>query len=178
MEKWGAKKLVFLDSDMLIVENIDFLFEYPGFSACSAGHFLNSSWIRLNSGIMVIEPDDKVFRGLMKQLPLTLRRYSMEGKNVGDQDVINDFMSDWPERKQLHLPEGLNMFFKYLTFAKSLGFSFKNTNADKRIYVVHFVGAIKPWHLNGTRRLLYLLKVVFKNHYGLGVFRRYMNLIK
>ena len=49
---------------------------------------------------MVIEPDDKVFRGLMKQLPLTLRRYSMEGKNVGDQDVINDFMSDWPERKQ------------------------------------------------------------------------------
>ena len=80
-------------------------------------------------------------------MPLTFEAIFNGRQNVGDQDVINDFMSDWPERKQLHLPEGLNMFFKYLTFAKSLGFSFKNTNADKRIYVVHFVGAIKPWHL-------------------------------
>ena len=104
-------KIVFLDSDMLITSNIDFLFERPDFSACQAGRFLNPDWIRLNSGLMVIKPNEETLQGLMTQLPLTLKKYAAEGKNVGDQDVINDFMPDWNSRVDLHLPECLNMFF-------------------------------------------------------------------
>ena len=171
-------KIVFLDSDMVITSNIDFLFERPDFSACQAGHFLNSDWVRLNSGLMVIEPNAKTFNGLMEQLPLTLRKYAAEGKNVGDQDVMNDFMPDWASREELHLPEGLNMFFKHLTLAKATGFSFDAADAEKKISVVHFIGAEKPWHLKGVKRMLFPVKVFLKNRYGLKVFLRYMNLIK
>ena len=177
---WGGQydKLVFLDSDMLITSNIDFLFERPDFSACQAGHFLNPDWVRLNSGLMVIEPNEETFDGLLRQLPLTLRKYAADGKNVGDQDVINDFVADWSSREELHLPEGLNMFFKHLTLAKAAGFSFDTSDAEKKISVVHFIGAEKPWHLKGIKRLLYPVKVALKNRYGLRAFTRYMELIK
>ena len=171
-------KVVFLDSDMMIASNIDFLFERPDFSACQAGHFLNPDWVRLNSGLMVIEPNDETFKGLMAQLPLTLKKYAAEGKNVGDQDVINDFVPDWSSREDLHLPEGLNMFFKNLTLVKASGFSFDAADAEKKISVVHFIGAEKPWHLRGIKRLLYPLKVVLKNRYGFSAFLQYMKLIK
>lgn len=172
-------KVVFLDSDMLITSNIDFLFDRPDFSACQAGHFLNPDWVRLNSGLMVIEPNDETFRGLMAQLAVTLRRYAVEGKNVGDQDVINDYMPDWPDRKELHLPDGLNMFFKHLTLARAAGYSFMYAaDAEKRISVVHFIGAKKPWHLIGVKRAVYPLKVFLKNRYGLKPFLRYMRLLK
>lgn len=163
---------------MLITSNIDFLFERPDFSACQAGHFLNPDWVRLNSGLMVIEPNEETMKGLMTQLVMTLRKYAAEGKNVGDQDVINDFMPDWPSRKELHLPEGLNMFFKHLTLATAAGFSFDSADAEKRISVVHFIGAEKPWHLKGIKRMLYPLKVWLKNRYGVHVFMNYMKLIK
>lgn len=163
---------------MLITSNIDFLFESPDFSACQAGRFLNPDWIRLNSGLMVIEPNAETFKGLMAQLPLTLRKYAAEGKNVGDQDVINDFVPDWSSRENLHLPEGLNMFFKHLSLAKASGFSFDAADAEKKIYVVHFIGAEKPWHLCGIKRFLYPLKVFLKNRYGFSVFLKYMKLIK
>lgn len=179
---WGEgkqfDKIVFLDSDMMIISNIDFLFEYPDFSACQAGRFLNSDWVRLNSGLMVIKPNEDTLQSLMAQLPLTLKKYVAEGKNVGDQDVINDFMPDWNLRVDLHLPEGLNMFFKHLTLAKASGFSFDAADAEKKIFVIHFIGAKKPWHLRGIKCLLYLLKVILKNRYGLSVFLKYMNLVK
>lgn len=163
---------------MLIASNIDFLFERPDFSACQAGHFLNPDWVRLNSGLMVIEPNEETMRGLLAQLAVTLRKYAAEGKNVGDQDVINDFMPDWASHGELHLPEGLNMFFKHLTQAKAAGFAFGAADADRRISVVHFIGGVKPWHLRGIRRLLYPLRVLLKNRYGFSAFQRYMKLIK
>lgn len=177
---WGGQydKMVFLDSDMLIAANIDFLFEHPDFSACRSGHFLNHDWVRLNSGLMVIEPNEGTMKGLLAQLPITMRRYAAEGRNVGDQDVINDYVADWPEREELHLPEGFNMFFKNLTLAKAHGFAFDATDVEKRISVVHFIGAVKPWHLRGMKRWLYPLNLFLKNRYGLGSFMKYMKYIK
>lgn len=87
-------------------------------------------------------------------------------------------MPDWNLRVDLHLPEGLNMFFKHLTLAKASGFSFDAADAEKKIFVIHFIGAKKPWHLRGIKCLLYLLKVILKNRYGLSVFLKYMNLVK
>lgn len=177
---WGGQfdKIVFLDSDMLITANIDALFEYPNFTACRAGYFLNQDWTRLNSGLMVIEPNEETLKGLLAQIPITMRRYAADGKNVGDQDVFNDYVPDWPEREELHLPEGFNMFFKNLSLANAYGFSFDAKDVEKRISVVHFIGAVKPWHLKGIKRWLYPLKLLLKNRYGLGVFMKYMKYIK
>ena len=61
---WGLtqfEKIVFLDSDMLIVRNIDSLFDKPPFSAVSADSSYpgNEGWAGgLNSGLMVISPDE------------------------------------------------------------------------------------------------------------------------
>ena len=52
------KKIVLLDSDMIVLKNIDELFDRPHLSAVTAGASWpgNESWNTLNSGLMVIEP--------------------------------------------------------------------------------------------------------------------------
>ena len=55
-------KIVYLDSDMQVVQNIDELFDKPHMSAVRAGEDLD--W--LNSGIMVIEPNSTEFNKLLE----------------------------------------------------------------------------------------------------------------
>lgn len=52
-------KIVYLDSDMMVMENVDTLFDYPAFSAVRdvAGAF--------NTGLMVIEPSTTTFKAMM-----------------------------------------------------------------------------------------------------------------
>ncbi len=49
-------KIVYLDADMLICDNLDHLFDKPHFSAVNAGGFKFKDWLDLNSGLLVIEP--------------------------------------------------------------------------------------------------------------------------
>ena len=62
LQIWGLtqfERIIFLDSDMLILRNIDELFDCPPFSAVPAGYSscLREDWLYLNSGLMVIKPD-------------------------------------------------------------------------------------------------------------------------
>ena len=119
---WGMtryEKLIYLDSDMVIVRNIDHLFSYPAFSAVSAGCSYpgNEHWIgALNSGLMVVEPDSAVERCLMNSIQSVVSKFNTEGKDVGDQDVIKEYCKDWALKSDLHLDEGYNMCADYLTY--------------------------------------------------------------
>lgn len=180
LQLWGLteyEKILYLDSDMLVMQNIDDLFERPSFSAVAAGKLIHPAWRRLNSGTMVITPDKTVEEALLQSITTTIEERSRENEPTGDQDVINHYLPTWPDNDNLHLSESYNLLFKHLTqYVCSHGFSYGDSG-DKGIKVVHFIGAKKPWHLKGVSRNLYLLKLLAKNPCGIKAYREYMKYI-
>lgn len=134
------KKVILLDSDMLISHNIDHLFCAPNYSAVVAGQCANPEWVKLNSGLMVIEPSEELYSSLIESIkPAMYRRYN-EGNNIGDQDVFQEAFKDWEIHAELKLPEIYNCFFDYVRTLAS------KENIKKRdISVIHFIGNNKPW---------------------------------
>lgn len=173
---WGLTEyetLVFLDSDMIVLDNIDELFNKPGFTAVAAGHLLHSDWTRLNSGLVVIKPENNICDKLLLQIPNTIKAHSNRKQSVGDQDVINDVLPNWPRQLDLHLHEGYNMFFKNLTlYRRKYGYK-----VGKEIKIVHFIGNRKPWHDKGFRRLNRYLSYMVNNIYGIEIYRCYCQLL-
>ena len=142
-------KLVYLDSDMIVLKNIDELFEKSHLSAVAAGQLEHPDWTRLNSGLMVIEPENKLPEKMTGEVDRALQEVSALGSNkIGDQDIINAYYSDWPDRKDLHLDGGYNLFFSDLdAYIDRHGYqmSCEVDNNLKDVHVVHFVGPQKPW---------------------------------
>lgn len=134
------KKIVLLDSDMLIARNIDHLFDKPHYSACAAGHCVQPDWVKLNSGIMVINPSVDFYKKLLDCVEPAMRRRYSEGNNISDQDVFQEAFPDWEEHGELQLSEKYNCFFSCIRF-----FVQKENIRFNDIAVVHFVGETKPW---------------------------------
>ena len=142
-------KLVYLDSDMVVLKNIDGLFEKPHLSAVAAGQLEHPDWTRLNSGLMVIEPVAQLSEKMVETIDRAVQEVSALGSNkIGDQDIINAYYPDWPDQKELHLDEGYNLFFSDLdTYINRHSYQIPEIqkNNSKDIYVLHFVGPQKPW---------------------------------
>ncbi|KAL0290149.1 UNVERIFIED_CONTAM: putative UDP-glucuronate:xylan alpha-glucuronosyltransferase 3 [Sesamum calycinum] len=81
-------KIIFIDADLLVLRNIDFLFEMPEISATGNNATL------FNSGVMVIEPSNCTFQLLMEHIN------EIESYNGGDQEKKE--MSDPPVLYVLH----------------------------------------------------------------------------
>ena len=128
-------KIVYVDSDMQVIKNIDHLFDYPHMSAVRADTFNEPGIDKLNSGLMVIEPNTGEFEGLCDVL------YSGEIrlKNMGDQDVIRAFYKDWGKHPELTLEPGMNVFYSEV----SRGIIRKPDVAP--VSVIHYIGPKKPW---------------------------------
>ena len=147
------KKIVYLDSDMIVLNNIDELFEKPHMSAVAAGRLVHADWTRLNSGLMVIEPEAGLPSRIAKMLePAMERAVKVGNAAIGDQDLINEFYKDWPTQLSLHLDEGYNVFHYYTdTYIKDHGYGLTKIGQSldnpqfKPIQVLHFAGTLKPW---------------------------------
>ena len=147
------EKLVYLDSDMIVLDNIDHLFDKPHMSAVAAGRLVHADWTRLNSGLMVIEPEEGLSSRIAKMLEPALDRAAKLGsKAIGDQDLINEFYKDWPMQRNLHLDDGYNLFHCYAdTYINDHGYGLNvngppaNGPSFKPIHVLHFAGPVKPW---------------------------------
>lgn len=179
---WGLiqfEKIVFLDCDMLIVRNIDHLFECEPFSAVIAGSLYpgNEHWEGLNSGIMVIVPDEIVRDGLLANIKPEIEAGKAEHRMIGDQDVIKRYLTTWKEQKNLHLEQGYNVFADYLTYyIRHQGYSFEG-QTDKPIYVVHFIGRAKPWMKKTLRQYAWLVKMCLRNPYYVKAYRKYLEFL-
>lgn len=149
----GFDKLVYADSDMIVLENMDELFDKPHMSAVAAGLLVDSSFTRLNGGLMVIEPEDKLADRIFETLPKALAEVAeMGGKAIGDQDLINAYYPEWRTTPELQLGQGYNMFQCYLDqhieehgFRLPQHFSQAPGNNGQPIKIVHFIGPRKPW---------------------------------
>ncbi|XP_059168547.1 glycogenin-1-like [Physella acuta] len=126
------KKCVFMDADTLVIQNVDDLFDREELSAAP-----DAGWPDcFNSGVFVFVPSDETYRNL---LAFAITSGSFDG---GDQGLLNLYFRGWAtEDIKKHLPFTYNVvsqaFYSYLP-------AFKQFYSD--IKIVHFIGAVKPWH--------------------------------
>src|SRR5690606_3624872 len=133
-------KIVYLDSDMLVLENIDELFDKEHMSAVgpAGGRFPgNEDYNGLNSGLLVIQPNTKDFDSLINLIPSVTERL----QSCGDQDVIIEyFIEDWRNRAELHLDDRYNMIFPYINYyTKKFSYTVQQKRSDNNIEIVHFI---------------------------------------
>lgn len=123
-------KIIFIDADLLILRNIDFLFAMPEITATGNNATL------FNSGVMVIEPSNCTFQLLMDHIN------EIESYNGGDQGYLNEIFTWWHR-----IPKHMN-FLKHFWFGDEEEIKQKKIRlfaADPPIlYVLHYLG-MKPW---------------------------------
>ena len=145
-------KIVYLDADMIILQNIDELFDKPHMSAVNAGGLLpeNAHWIQLNSGLMVIEPSDALFKDMVSKIGKIEQAERKD--NYSDQGFLHAYYPDWPQHTELHLSHVYNMFDCLVAqHRESFGYWIKGMHPEgkensKQIKIVHFIGKVKPWN--------------------------------
>lgn len=131
-------KIVYLDSDIYIRKNIDLLFEKGHMSTTPNRKFgpTITPPPELISGLLVIEPQQGLFNSFME----ILSTISDKRESVGDQDILQEYYTDWKNQTNLHLDLKYNCFFTYLDYYTThCGY-----NLDD-IYVFHFLLGKKPW---------------------------------
>ncbi|KAI3869963.1 hypothetical protein MKX03_006425 [Papaver bracteatum] len=114
-------KVMFIDSDLVVLKNIDEFFEYPQLSA------VGNDKVIFNSGVMLVEPSDCTFESLMK------KRYTLKSYNGGDQGFLNEAFTWWHR-----FPTKLN-FLKFFLNANDAAHELPGS-----VYAVHYLG-LKPW---------------------------------
>ncbi|OVA01512.1 Glycosyl transferase [Macleaya cordata] len=123
-------KIIFIDADLLILRNIDFLFGMPEITATGNNATL------FNSGVMVIEPSNCTFQLLMEHIN------EIESYNGGDQGYLNEIFTWWHR-----IPKHMN-FLKHFWVGDEEEKKVMKTRlfgADPPIlYVLHYLG-LKPW---------------------------------
>ncbi|KZV43109.1 UDP-glucuronate:xylan alpha-glucuronosyltransferase 3-like [Dorcoceras hygrometricum] len=123
-------KIIFIDADLLILRNIDFLFEMPEISATGNNATL------FNSGVMVIEPSNCTFQLLMDHIN------EIESYNGGDQGYLNEIFTWWHR-----IPKHMNFLKNFWVGDEEEKKEMKTRlfGADPPVlYVLHYLG-LKPW---------------------------------
>ncbi|XP_060563338.1 uncharacterized protein LOC132722792 [Ruditapes philippinarum] len=125
-------KAVFLDADTLVLQNVDELFDREELSAAP-----DAGWPDcFNSGVFVFKPSLETYESLLQ---FATSQGSFDG---GDQGLLNMYFNKWStEDISKHLPFIYNVvsqaFYSYLPAF---------TQFKERVKIVHFIGAVKPWH--------------------------------
>jgi glycogenin len=148
------KKIVYVDSDILVIRNIDQLFDRPHMSATRAGKVPGRPGSAdFSTGLMVIEPEPGLTDELVALLPEAFereKRWRTEAgrpMSMGVQGVINYFWPEWVAQRDLHLDPTYNVMATHLDYyVKQLGYRLRGPDA---IRVLHFDGEVKPWMTNG-----------------------------
>ena len=128
------EKVVYIDADTCVLENVDHLFHRPNLSAAPDVFPPD----KFNAGVLVIAPSSSVFED-MKSKTYDLRSY-----DGGDTGFLNAYFPEWYSLGSDHrLPFAYNAqrTMHWMTFEKQPGY----WNAIKPIKILHFSSTPKPW---------------------------------
>lgn len=146
------EKIVYMDADMIMIENIDNLFDLPHMSAVP-DHKENDKWL-LNSALMIIEPSVELFKDMYRKLSKFTEEEFYSGANnhhhcLWDQDYINMYFNEWDSMESQKLSVAYNSFTS----------AFSHYGINKLdVKVPHFVRK-KPWLMTSDE----LYKVIQAN---------------
>ncbi len=170
----NLEKIVFLDTDMIILQNIDHLFEYPHMSASDSGAILFPEWKGgINSGLMVVKPEKSVYEGLLSCIERAYEKRTKNNLGFGDQDIIKEFYPNWSKEEHLHLPETYNTMLGYGGILKKANI----IKSWKEIKVYHYTGSEKPWNKGIKNHIIIFLKILkrakFHSNIDLHIYKHY-----
>jgi trans-aconitate methyltransferase/alpha-N-acetylglucosamine transferase len=148
------EKIVYVDSDVLVLRNIDDLFDKPHMSATVAGELPGrDASVDFSTGLMVIEPEPGLTGELVSLLPEAFERErrwrTAAGRpmSMGVQGVINLAWPDWMARSEVQLHPKYNVMATHLDYyLAQLDYRLRGPDA---IRVLHFDGEVKPWMTTG-----------------------------
>jgi glycogenin glucosyltransferase len=125
------KKIVFVDVDTLITQNIDSVFKWPQFSA------VRDAGDTFNTGLFVLEPSLKTYKQMVDSY------FSAPSYNQGDQGFINWFFRDHPKHA---LPVRYNVVAKLKHYAQW-------PIIRQQARMLHYTSETKPWtFFSGSHR--------------------------
>ena len=134
-------KIVYIDADVLVLKNVDELFERPGLSAAPDVFPPD----KLNAGVMVVEPASNVFEDMVSKIA------ELPSHDGGDTGFLNSFYPDWFTWSAEHrLPFRYNAqrTMHWLTYKGNPGY----WNAIRPISILHFSSNPKPWSPDGQKK--------------------------
>ncbi|KAJ1417111.1 Nucleotide-diphospho-sugar transferase [Sesbania bispinosa] len=115
-------KIIFIDSDILVLKNLDDFFIYPQLSAAP------NELTLFNSGLMIIEPSQCMFVNMMEKTS------KVKPYNGGDQGFLNELFTWWHR-----LPSKLNYMKSYKRQSDN-----EKHEIPENVYTIHYLG-LKPW---------------------------------
>jgi glycogenin glucosyltransferase len=134
-------KIVYIDADVLVLKNVDELFDRPGLSAAPDVFPPD----KLNAGVMVVEPSASIFEEMMAQIE------TLTSHDGGDTGFLNSFFPDWFTWDSSHrLPFKYNAqrTMHWLTYKGNPGY----WNIVRPISILHFSSNPKPWSPDGQKK--------------------------
>ena len=148
------EKLVYIDNDVILLQNLDHLFACEHITAVQGGKLVYH-WEDLNSGLMVLRPNEEDFQGLLRVVPIVCEHKIRENCGYGDQDVISYYFKHvhrvWPEEHRLD--ETYNGMIRCI-HELAVHYGYNNMK------VVHFIGEKKPWMFSFPEAIRYVLHYV------------------
>ncbi|KVI04784.1 Glycosyl transferase, family 8, partial [Cynara cardunculus var. scolymus] len=167
------KKVVYLDADTIVVKNIDDLFKCGKFCA----NLKHSE--RLNSGVMVVEPSEELFKDMVSKVT-TL--YSYTG---GDQGFLNTYYAGFASARVFDpeispeilnskpVPEMERLSTLYNADVGLYMLANKWMVDEKELRVIHYtLGPLKPWDWWTSWLLKPILDKLYPHHLNLDLFPR------
>lgn len=167
-------KLLFIDADSYVTQNLDDVFEKPVWSAVDEYYAPWQGFHRFLSAFLLIEPNLDVYNEILQLAednPLILHPQTDEYQLSNDYDLLNLYKSDWGEHPELALPN-YTYVDSYTIKPSEFFFPFL-INCAFKIKAIHLTGT-KPW-LQSTQEVmnyggewglwkeLYLIYVMFLN---------------
>ncbi len=128
------EKVVFLDADTLVVQNIDRLFDYPEFAAAPNLYESLADFHRLNSGVFSAKPDRRTFDSMLEKLDTPEAFWPRT-----DQTFLGHYFPDW---------HGLPYIYNTLQY---VWFNLPALWNWAQIRVIHYQYE-KPWEANHPKR--------------------------
>ncbi len=123
-------KIVFIDADALVLQNIDRLFHYPEFSAAPNVYESLADFHRMNSGVFTAKPDAATFAAMMADLD----RDGAFWRRT-DQTFLEHYFPEW---------HGLPVFDNMLQY---VWFNLPELWSWREIRILHYQYE-KPWQVD------------------------------
>ena len=144
-------KLLFLESDMIINENIDELFSQPPLSACSHHYPIRDDRPSLNSGLLLLAPDAGLFRRIMEEYIHLPSPWPPHTWTKPDQEMFIALFSlepsavRWRERHGIEMEHHWHpLDYRYNAIVGLKGEQIDHWDAE-RAKVLHYTCGAKPW---------------------------------
>ena len=134
------ERLVYIDADAVVLENVDELFDRPAFAAAPDVFPPD----KFNAGVLVVKPDKNIFERMLDA------RKSLQSYDGGDTGFLNAFFSEWytmPAEHRLPFSYNAQRTVHWLSFEKNPGY----WNAIKPIKILHYSSSPKPWDATAKR---------------------------